>query len=164
MSDSVNTITAPRLIRCADGTLQARMDGHLYEQVKLVRAFPFSIPDNFISLRTAYNEEILLLRDLISLDDNSRQLANEELQRRHIIPQIVQIMSIFNQSATWFWNVDTDCGPTVIIMDNLHENIHPIADDRWILTDAEGLRFELSNAAGLDDKSRSLWQESFEWQ
>ena len=52
MSYSV-TLTAPRLIRCADGTLQAKLDGHLYEQVKLVRAFPFSIPDNFISLRTA---------------------------------------------------------------------------------------------------------------
>ena len=105
-----------------------------------------------------------MLRDLISLDDNSRRLANEELQRRHIIPRIVQIVSIFNQSAKWFWNVDRDCGPIVIIMDNLHENIHPIADGRWILTDAEGFRFELSNAADLDDKSRSLWQESIVWQ
>ncbi|MFC5652852.1 DUF1854 domain-containing protein [Paenibacillus solisilvae] len=160
MSHSVNmTLTAPRLIRSADGTLQARMDGYLYEQVKLVRAFPFSIPDNFISLRTADNQEILLLRDLIGLDDNSRQLANEELQRRHIIPQIMRIISIFNQSSQWFWNVDTDCGPVVIIMDNLHENIHPIADGRWILTDAEGFRFELSNVAAMDDTSRLLWQK-----
>ncbi len=53
--------------------------------------------------------------------------------------------------------MDTDYGKTTIVMDNFHENVHAIAPDRWVITDLEGRRFQLSELEQMDVGSRSCW-------
>ena len=45
----------------------------------------------------------------------------------------------------WFWII-------------LHENIQPVTDSRWMLTDNEGRRFELSDPEQMDARSREYWR------
>ncbi|RAP75298.1 DUF1854 domain-containing protein [Paenibacillus montanisoli] len=147
------------LYRSSDGTLMAEMEGKEYERVRLVRAFPHSFPDRFISVRSQLGEEIMLLRDLALLDDSSRYTANEELRRHYMVPNIQRITSIRKLATEWSWQVVTDCGRVTITMDDLHGNIHAINASRWILTDTEGRRYMLSNVEQMDAESRRWWEK-----
>ncbi|WP_308638453.1 DUF1854 domain-containing protein [Paenibacillus silvisoli] len=147
------------LYRATDGTLMAEKEGQAFERVKLVRAFPNSFPDRFISVRTEFGEEIYLLHDLTVLDESSQYTAKEELRRYYMVPTIQRITSIRKLTSEWSWQVDTDFGRVTIMMDNLHENIHEIGAGRWIITDTEGRRYMLSNVERMDAESRRWWKK-----
>lgn len=146
-----------RIFRSEDRSLLAEKEGRQYERVKLVRAFPFSFPDQFISVRCGMGEEIVLLGYLSELDEESLQVAQEELHRHYMVPRIQRIESIRKHNAEWIWHVDTEYGKVTIVMDNLHENVHAIAPGRWVITDLEGRRFELSELEQMDVSSRRCW-------
>ena len=146
-----------RIYRSADRSLLAEKEGQQYERVKLVRTFPFSFPDQFISVRSGMGEEIVLLSDLTLLDEDSLRVAQEELCRHYMVPLIQRIESIRKHNVEWIWHVDTDYGKTTIVMDNLHENVHAIAPDRWVITDLEGRRFQLSELELMDVDSQCCW-------
>ncbi|SFI88888.1 protein of unknown function [Paenibacillus sp. UNC496MF] len=150
---------AVALLRLPDGSLAAEKDGVTHERIRLIRNFPFSFPDRFISVRTEDGEEIALLRDLTDLGESGLRLAQEELRRQYIVPSIKRILAVVKQRAEWVWQVDTDYGKCAIRMENLHEHIHPVAPGRFVLTDADGRRYLLAGVEELDPESLGLWRK-----
>ena len=53
-----------------------------YERVDLVRAFPLSDSDSYISVRDSEGNEIGMLESLSRFSDSTRRLLEEELGRR----------------------------------------------------------------------------------
>ncbi|SDS28595.1 protein of unknown function [Paenibacillaceae bacterium GAS479] len=146
------------LYHSREGYLKAVLDGEQMGRVKLVRCFPYSMPDRLISIRTAdTGKELLLLPSLDHLQEESRSAAMLELEREYMIPRIERILSIRKKGPEWIWSVDTDYGPSTLHMSILHEGIHELADGRWIVTDDDGRRFELSNVDRMDKQSREQW-------
>lgn len=148
-----------RLFRSPDGILQAELDGSCFTRVKLVRSFPYTMPDRFISVRSADGDEIAMIEDVNFLVEESLQAAREELNRNYMIPKVKHILSVEKRGTDWQLRVDTNYGPATLIMDNLHENIQTVSDSRWMLTDNEGRRFALSDPDRMDARSRDLWKK-----
>ena len=74
------------LILCADGE-ELHID-------HIVRCFPFSTPDQWISLRDRDGTELGLLPTLDGLNPQSRALIEEHLKDRYDIPKIQTILNI----------------------------------------------------------------------
>ncbi|HTG71904.1 MAG TPA: DUF1854 domain-containing protein [Candidatus Udaeobacter sp.] len=148
-----------RLFRSPDGILHLELEGKNFHRVTLVRSFPYTMPDRFISVRSADGSEIAMIQDLNILEEESIQVVREELHRTYMIPIVRQILSVKKKGTEWHLSVDTNYGPAVLIMDNLHENIQPVTVSRWMITDNEGRRFELHDPDRMDAGSRELWKK-----
>jgi hypothetical protein len=146
------------LYHSREGYLKAVRGGEQMGRVKLVRSFPYSLPDRLISVRSYEdNQEIALLADLELLEEESRQAAVLELERSYLIPRIESIIAIRKKGSEWVWSVETDYGPGTLRMSILHEGIHELSDGRWIVTDDDQRRYELSGLDRMDRNSREQW-------
>lgn len=134
-----------QLLRNAEGILEARHDGKKYSHVKLIRIFPFTMPNQYISVRSQNDDEITMISNISVLEEASRREAEQELQWYDIIPQILSIVSLKRSENLWLWTVDTDYGRMAFRMNERFENLHPLSSSCWIVTDIEGHRFTLSN-------------------
>ncbi|MGM0884612.1 MAG: DUF1854 domain-containing protein [Bacillota bacterium] len=148
-----------RLFRSPDRILHVELEGKCYDRVTIVRCFPYTMPDRFISVRSADGGEIAMIQDLNILEEESFQVVREELHRTYMIPIVKQILSVKKRGTEWHLRVETNYGPAELVMDNLHENIQPVTDSRWMVTDNEGRRFELSDPDRMDARSREHWKK-----
>lgn len=130
-----------------------------YLRVKVLRTFPLSDGNTFISVRNALDNrarEIGLVANVAELDPESAQAVIRELTRHYFVPQITAIKSVKNEFGFFYWEVDTDRGPRTFPMYNSHDNVIEVSERRIVLTDAYGARFEIADLDALDKKSREL--------
>ena len=79
----------------------------------LVRCFPFSTPERWISLRDKEGTELGLLPTLDGLNKPSRTLIETYLKDRYYIPLIQSIREIeSSKQGGTIWHVNTQDGPT----------------------------------------------------
>lgn len=148
-----------QLSRNFDGVLEMNEGGSNYAGVKLIRTFPLTMPDQYISVRSQTDEEITMITDLSLLEDNSRREAEQELKQYYMIPTINRIISIIRAGSEWVWDVDTSYGRTTFRMNEMHESVHPLSLVSWLLSDMEGRRFIISNIHELDKSSLKHWKK-----
>mgnify|MGYP001442275639 CR=1 FL=1 len=146
-----------QLLRNFDGVLEAEVEGKTYKGVKLIRTFPLTMPDQYISVRTETDEEITIISDLSLLEGESRREAEQELQRYYMIPTIERIVSLNQSGKDWVWVVDTSYGRMTFRMNEKYESVHPLSLIRWILSDIEGRRFIIPDIRELDVSSLNKW-------
>jgi hypothetical protein len=137
------------------GVFQGTINGKAYEEIILYRIFPFQYTTQFISVRDAKGEEIGVISDIQQLDEESRAEMDKELQLRYFLPLVTQIDSIKQKSDLWIWELQTNLGPTRIVMRNLHEHMQYPSVNRIILTDINGKRCEIRDWLALDGHSRN---------
>ena len=82
------------LFRSPDGILHLEQEGKCFARVTLVRSFPYTMPDRFISVRSADGREIAMIQDVKFLAEESFQAVREELDRNYMIPIIKQILTV----------------------------------------------------------------------
>ncbi|MGO4546091.1 DUF1854 domain-containing protein [Paenibacillus sp. 2TAB23] len=148
-----------RLFRASDGSLRLEQEGKASARVTLIRSFPYTMPDRFISVRSAEGREIAMIKDVKHLAEDSFQAVREELDRNDMIPVITQILAVRKSGSGWLLRVDTNYGPAALVMENLHESIQFVTENRWMVTDNEGRRFKLSNPEKMDVRSREHWKK-----
>jgi len=84
-------------------------DGEELHIDHIVRCFPFSTPDQWISLRDQDGTELGLLPTLDGLNTQSRARVEEHLKDRYDIPKIQTILNIeSNKEGGTTWDIDTD--------------------------------------------------------
>ncbi|WP_044878464.1 DUF1854 domain-containing protein [Paenibacillus sp. IHBB 10380] len=148
-----------QLSRNFEGILEVEEEGKKYKGVKLIRTFPLTMPNQYISVRSEADEEITMIADLSLLEDESRREAEQELQRYYMIPTIEKIISLKRTGSEWLWVVDTSYGRTTFRMNEMHESLHPLSLVSWILSDIEGRRFIISDIQVLDGNSLKQWRK-----
>lgn len=148
-----------QLSRNFDGVLEMDESGSKYAGVKLIRTFPLTMPDQYISVRSQTDEEITMITDLSILEDNSRREAEKELKQYYMVPTILRIISIVRPESEWVWVVDTSYGRMTFRMNEMHESVHPLSQVSWLLSDIEGRRFIISNIQELDESSLKQWEK-----
>lgn len=141
------------LSRNTQGILEARLGKKGFGPVKLIRTFPFSFQNQYVSVRLLSGEEIYLLQTLDSLDEQSRTEAVIELDQNYMIPKILSIISIHRKWSQWVWAVKTDYGEITFQADIVTK----ISDQCHTVTDLEGRRFEIPDISLLDAHSRKEW-------
>ncbi len=133
------------------GLLRLTVDEEIsYWQVRLYRCFALSEPMRFISVRDAANTEIGLLRDIRELDPESRKAAEEELNRRYLIPLIVRIYRVRHRFGMMNWEVETDRGFRTFWTRSAPEAISQPQPHQCLITDADGNKYFIPDISRLD--------------
>jgi len=141
-------------------TLNVQIEGgEERKKVSLARLFPLGEPERWISVLDTEGHELGIMQDLGGLDTESRRLVLEELRRRYIVPQIQRILSCKEKFEMVEWEVQTDRGTTTFLTRNLRDNIQQPDEDRLILTDVDGNRYDIADVGALDTRSRNLLEQ-----
>jgi len=125
------------------------------DQVMPVLAFPFSAPDESISIVDEYSREMAWLNRLDELDTDSRALVTDYLAVREFRPKILRITSVSTYSTPSIWTVETDRGSCKFELPT-DESIRRLGGSRLVLTHANGMQFIVDDLLALDARSRQI--------
>jgi hypothetical protein len=134
-------------------------DDEFFERVVVLRSFPISNPDEFISVREpdskqkGKGKEIGMIRRLHEFDEASVVLINDELNRRYFSPIIQRIYSVKEKFGYSYWESDTTAGRVTFILNNPFSNIRVLEDGRIFINDIDGNSFEIPDPKKLDTAS-----------
>ena len=135
-------------------TLRLTVEGdRSYLKVGIVRAFPLSEPNRFLSVRDDSNQEAGLIVDPAELTIENRKLVEEDLERRYLVPVIKRIVVAKERFGTVDWKMETDRG---VCSFTTRENVQRPAPGRIILNDVDGNRYDIRNLDDLSRESREL--------
>lgn len=124
-----------------------------YKRVSLIKAFPFSFPTQFISVRDQEQKEIGIIEDLKQFPEEIQILFQEELERRYYLPVIQKIQSIKEEFGYSYWEAVTDHGFKKFTMRRDSNSFINIKGNMILIIDVDGNRYEIEDYTKLDDKS-----------
>jgi hypothetical protein len=123
------------------------------KDVRLRRAFPWSSPRRFISIRSSEGKELLLIEDVNQLSEQQRKLIERWLESYSFIPRITRIEQVDMRFGYQQWRVETDRGPAEFRVQE-REDVRFMPDGRFSVKDADGNVYELASLDKLDEASR----------
>jgi hypothetical protein len=106
-------------------------------------------------VRYGENREVGVLVDLAELDEESRRLVAEELERRYLVPVIRRVIRIKERFGTVEWEVDTDRGIYRFTTRNMREKVVQPSPGRYLLTDVDENRYDVRDLSVLDSASQA---------
>lgn len=135
-----------------DGQFEAAWDDQS-AVVRVIRCFPWSEPQRFISLRDYDENEIALIADLDRLDADSRRAVEAALAEAAFVLEVTRIDSIEEEFEIRNWHVQTRQGPRTF---QTHRDEWPRAVDGggYLVHDVAGDLFRIPPADRLDEASR----------
>jgi Domain of unknown function (DUF1854). len=134
-------------------------EDEFFERVVVLRSFPISNPDEFISVREpdskqkGKGKEIGMIRRLSEFGEATARLINDELNRRYFSPIIQRIYSVKEKFGYSYWESDTTAGRVTFILNNPFSNIRVLEDGRIFINDIDGNSFEIPDPKKLDTAS-----------
>lgn len=131
-------------------------DDRSYLRVSVLRAFPLSEPDRFLSVRDGANKEIGLVVEPAALSPDNRALVAADLRRRYVIPVVTLIQAAKERFGTVDWTMETDRGVVRFTTRNLRENVQRPSPERLILNDVDGNRYDIRDVDALPRDSQEL--------
>ena len=146
-----------QLHRDAHGRLVLTLpDGTAHAGVLPVRAFPIAAPAEGLSLIGADGHELLWLDRLDQLPEPQRSLVEEELAVREFVPTVQKIRSVSGFSTPSTWEVDTDRGPTQLLL-KAEEDIRRLRGrTRLLIASGDGVQYAIPDSTTLDRHSLRL--------
>lgn len=125
-----------------------------YDRVIVLRSFPITSPDEFLSVREPKEgrQEIGMIRRLSDLDEASEALVLDELSRRYFVPKILKIHSLRRRGAVYV-DAETDVGRRLFLLRDDISGIRLAEDGRVFLTDLEGNCYVIEDPSRLDRAS-----------
>lgn len=119
----------------------------------LNRAFPHEMLWEFISVLGEDQQEIGIIRDVEKLGEENRSLVVTELKRRYYSPVILKINSMKERYGFSYWKVETAEGSVQFTLHDTYRSIVHAGENRVLLMDVNGNRFEIPDVTALDKKS-----------
>ena len=129
--------------------------GQEHVGVEVVRAFPISQPDRWISVCDADGHEILALDDIRPLPQEIRTVLLDELAKREFVPVIRRIVKVWDHTDPQEWHVVTDRGPTSFCV-NSDEDIRRLEPRQVLIVNGHGIRYLIPDTHQLDARSRRI--------
>ncbi|MGI6082617.1 MAG: DUF1854 domain-containing protein [Limnochordia bacterium] len=126
-----------------------------YCDVSVHRMFPLSRPENLIALCDKFGNEIGVVMDPKHLDEASREALFQELDMAYFIPKITRICEIKEEYGLVHWSVETDRGPRQFQVRS-RQDIRPMGNNRFVVRDMDGNRYDIPDMNALDAASREL--------
>jgi len=129
-------------------------DAAEWREVALVRLFPLSEPERWISLIAKDGKEVGIVRELAALGPGNLHLARQELRRRYLVPQIQRIIACRARGDVVGWVVETDRGRRKFLTKGIRDQVKEPAPRRLTIIDVEGNRYDVPDLFALDPESR----------
>ncbi len=149
------TSASAQFIETTGGFLSLTYQGKTWERVQIVRTFPFSHKDSFLSVRecTETAKEIGIIRDLYeNFPKETVALIEKALNQRYFMPVIEKIYSIKERSGYIYFHVKTEKGRQEFTVRNNSNAIIPFTESRLFITDVDNNRYEIPDTSALNPK------------
>jgi hypothetical protein len=138
--------------------IHVSLDGQVSDRVQPRRVFPISDRADYVSFLDEMDKEVCLVACPHRLDKESRKALEHALARTYYAPKILRVDSITEMMGVSTWQVQTDRGYASFEIVDRHHHIRSLPAGRYILTDADGNRFEIEDLSALDPRSQNLVQ------
>jgi hypothetical protein len=139
-----------------DGKVMARLDGAEPVQVRIVYARPVTGAARDIGILNEKGETLAFVGELGQLDADSRRVAERALEQRYFMPRIVRVLSANVAFGQRTLRVETDRGVRAFALKNVNRNVLWLDEDRLIIRDTAGNRYEIPSLKALDAASRDF--------
>ena len=149
-----------RLTRRQDQVF-AKIGSDKLKPVKIVWTRPVTGRGSQISIFGMDKKELAMIDSLDELPPASRQIAQEELDRRYLVPRITSVVKTEANFGNLYWEVETNHGPRRFLMKDPAANLIWVTDDSVMLKDTLGNRYEIESFMALDARSHSDSERSF---
>ena len=143
-------------IRTAGGFVSIKTGGETYPRVQVVRMFPFTDPNRYISLRTPgeHSKEIGIIEDLSKVSEETAKILNEQLDLRYFTPVITKIINIKDEYGYAYFDVVTDRGECRFAIHMGGSDVVHLSETRILITDLDENRFEIPDIMKLTPGER----------
>jgi hypothetical protein len=128
--------------------------------VEVARCFPWSVPDQYISLRDEEGAEIAMIKEMDQLDEASQRVIQEELDKKVFNPKILEILDYAYQFGVASVTARTDRGE-VKFQIRSRDDVRLLSPTRALFRDADGNIYELEDVNALDPASRKYLAHYF---
>lgn len=137
--------------RTGGGFVSLEFGGKTWPRVSVLRAFPFTDPNRYISIREPDDRarEIGMIRDLSELDADTADMLREQLNLRYFTPAIQKIHDIKDEYGFAYFDVQTDRGPCRFTIHMGGGSVVRLSDTRILISDLDGNRFEIPDLGRL---------------
>ncbi len=145
-----------RFERTEGGFVDFYCKGRLHKGVKVVRLFPFTDADKYISIREGDEKarEIGIIEDLNAMSEETRKILKEQLALNYFTPVIQKIYSIKDELGYAYFHVLTDKGECRFAINMASNAVTKLSDDRLVITDLDENRFEVRDVNALTMKEK----------
>ena len=144
--------------RSQSGALNITLEGgEKIKDVNCIPMFPFSDPENFISIvckKGSEFEEIGIVKHLKKLSLAQQNFIREYIRFRYFTPEITDIKRIKQTYSLWEWDVVTDRGEKRFYLRDRRENIIIKNDSKIIIFDIEKCRYKITRYSKLPANAR----------
>lgn len=154
MYNNILDETNARFEKTQGGFVTLNYKGVQYERVKIIRLFPFTDPDRFISVRDENEKEIGVIEDLANLPEDTTSLLKEQLELYYFTPVITKIIGIKDEYGYAYFHVLTDRGECRFTINMGANAVAKLTETRLLITDLDGNRFEISDVLSLSVKEQ----------
>ncbi|MFP4054874.1 MAG: DUF1854 domain-containing protein [Phycisphaerae bacterium] len=151
-----------RIERDEAGQLVVHLEGRDEPIVdaRVLKCFPWTVPDGYLSVRNPDGKEVVLLRTLDELNDDSRQVVEAELREKMFNPKIHRILKFRHEFGVTSITAETDRGE-VSFQVRSRDDVRVLSEDRALFRDADGNTYELPDLSELDAASRKQLMHYF---
>lgn len=152
----VNRLTAENAVftETSGGFITVRLDGEDKGQVNIICTFPFTAPDEFLSVRIADDkqEELGIIEHISDFDAPTVALIKKQLEVRYFMPEILKVYSVKEEYGHTYWSVLTDKGKHRFTSPSGSSGSVIKNGNRVIIKDSDQNRYEIKDITKLSTK------------
>lgn len=140
--------------RTEGGFVSVRIGDEFHPRVQVVRMFPFSDPDQYISIRTPdeRSKEIGIIESLKQVSKDTAEMLREQLALRYFTPIITKIINIKDEYGYAYFDVVTDRGACRFTINMGGHAVVHLSETRILISDIDENRFEIPDVTKLTVK------------
>lgn len=142
-------------LKSSGGFLNLIHQGNTYKRVQILRTFPFSDPDSYLSIRedTEKAKEIGMIKDFHKdFSKDTVALLEEQLTIRYFSPVIQQILQVKEEGGFAYFDVQTDYGQCQFSFRSNSSSVVHLSDTRLVIYDLDNNRYEIPDTTKLTSK------------
>lgn len=138
------------------GFMSMKLGEEYYSRVAFFRAFPFSDPGKYISVREFEQKakEIGMIVDINDFGGDIKENICKQINIRYFTPQILQIYNVKDEYGYAYFDVNTDKGPCKFTISIRDGGVIRLGETRLLINDIDGNRFEIKDFTKLSIKEQ----------
>jgi len=130
-------------------------EGIRHVGVTPVHMFPFSAPDQWLSITDASGREIVCVENPGELSPGVREVLEADLARREFVPVIHRIIRVSSILEPCEWLVETDRGRTTFVL-KAEDDVRRLGPNQALILDSSGVRYLIADIESLNAASRRV--------
>ncbi len=136
------------------GFITLTLNGEEQGMVNVIRTFPFTAANEFLSVRTADDKqrELGMIEELYVFDPKTVELISAQLEMRYFMPKVLRINSVKEEYGHTYWHVLTDKGECRFTSPSGSAGAVVKKGDRVIIRDSDQNRYEIEDVNKLTVK------------